>query len=176
MSAVGVVVATYPVDIFTAHYRISGEFKPRGNPTIFLNDPDNQTLSVYDATVIPLRPGVELEPLSAPTLHISKSEIQVLVLGNMGLDVARPLPKRARLICLTDLYVLEGYFHMATDTRIEDLFTVLAGPFFFATQLQIVSLYTEATGVHAAAELAYVHKAAIHAYYTPENAPADGTI
>ncbi len=169
-----VVLGSYPVDVFTAHYRISGEIKPRGNPTVFLNDPGNQTLTVHDATVIPLRPGVELEPLAAAMVHIPKSETQVVVIGNLKLEEARPLPKRTPLICLTDLFVLKGYFHMGADTRVEDVFAVLAGPFFFATSLQIVSLYAQATGVRAAAELAYVHKGAIRAYYSPEGAPDEG--
>ena len=160
--------ASYPVDIFTAHYRISGEFRVRGNPTVFLNNEMNQTLTIYEATVVPLRPGVELEPMYAPALYLPKEDPQALVLGNLTLETIKPLPRRELLVCLTTTFVMKGYFHLGMEARMEDVFTLLPQPFVFASNLQIGSLYAQATGVRANAMMAFVHKRAVRAYYVPE--------
>ncbi|HEC21381.1 MAG TPA: hypothetical protein ENI95_00530, partial [Chloroflexi bacterium] len=120
-------VRSYPVDVLTAHYRVYGELQTRGDPTIFLNDENVSTLTVYDATLMPLRQGMRLGAVMAREIHIPKNEPQVLILGNFEPEV-RPLPKTANLICFTDTYVLRGTFHMGLETQISDLFYVQAGP------------------------------------------------
>jgi hypothetical protein len=159
-----VIVNTFPVDILTAHYRVYGEIRTRGNPTIFLNDQNVSTLTIYDATLTPLRPGMKLGAVAADELHIPKTEPQVIILGNYKPEIM-PLPKKERLICFTDTYILRGTFHMGSETRIEDVFYALPGPFFEATKLDIYSLYPLAVEVNAHAELAYIRGKAARAFY-----------
>lgn len=163
----------YPVDILTGNYRVSGELRPLGNPTIYLNDNSRTTLTVFDATVVSLRPGIQLEPMAANALYVPKKEPHVLIIGKLTLDEVKPPPKLAPIVCLTDTYLLKGNFHMGMDTKVVDVFSVLAGPFFFASNLKIVSLYTDAVAVHAAAGLAYVHRDAIRSFYVPDEEVTD---
>src|SRR5690348_15045200 len=97
--------AKFPIDIFTAHYRVSGAWMPRGNPAVFLNNESVQTLIIEDATVIPLRPGVELEPILAPKMYLPKRDPQAIILGNISADDIKPFPRRELLVCLTDLLI-----------------------------------------------------------------------
>ncbi|MBN1430998.1 MAG: hypothetical protein JXB07_21695 [Anaerolineae bacterium] len=158
----------YPVDILTANYRISGELRPLGNPTVYLNDASRTTLTIFDAMVVSLRPGIQMEPMAATALYVPKKELHVLILGKLTLEEIKPLPKVARIVCLTETYLLHGDFHMGMDTKVVDVFSMLAGPFFFASNIRITSLYTDAVSVHAAAGLAYVHHEAIKAFYVPD--------
>jgi hypothetical protein len=165
----------YPIDIFTAHYRVSGEWHPRGNPSTFLNNESVQTLIIHDATVIPLRPGVDLEPILSAKLYLPKTEPQAIVVGNMNMDDIRPFPRRELLVCLTELLMMKGYFHLATESQIQDAFTsMMPQQFLFVSNLQIASLYAEATGVRANAMMAFVNKTCIRTYYVPETATEPG--
>lgn len=158
----------YPVDILTANYRVSGELRPLGNPTIYLNDSSRTTLTVYDATVVSLRPGIQMEPMAANALYVPKKEPHVLIIGKLTFEEIKPPPKQAPIVCLTETYLIKASFHMGMDTKVVDVFSVLAGPFFFASNIKIVSLYTDAVAVHAAAGLAYVHRDAVKAFYVPD--------
>jgi hypothetical protein len=163
----------YPVDILTGNYRVSGELRPLGNPTIYLNDASRTTLTVFDAMVVSLRPGIQLEPMAATALYVPKKEPHVVILGKVTLDEVKPPPKVATIVCLTDTYLIQASFHMGMDTKVVDVFSVLAGPFFFASNIRITSLYTDAVSVHAAAGLAYVHRDAVKAFYVPEEEEAE---
>lgn len=164
----GVPATGYPIDVFTAHYRVSGAIEMRGNVQLFLNNDLMQTLIVQDATAIPLRPGVELEPMFSSVIYVPKGDAEALVLGNVSVEDVKPLPKRELLVCLTDLFIMKGYVHVGMDTRLEDAFSIHPQPFLFVTNLQIASLYAEATGVRANALSAFIHRKAVRAYFRPE--------
>ncbi len=169
-----IIVQSYPVDILTSHYRVYGEIRTRGDPSIFLNDQAVSTLTVYDATLIPLRPGVRVGAMMMDELYIPKSEPQIITLGDYE-PVVRPLPKQERLICLTDTYLLRGTFHMGPETRVEDVFYALPGPFFSITHVDIFALYPLAIDVKARSELGYLRGLSVRAFYSqPVEAGAGG--
>jgi hypothetical protein len=166
---------TYPIDLFTANYRVSGEWHPRGNPSVFLNNESVLTIIVHDATVVALRPGIDLEPILAPRLYIPKTDPQAIIMGKVSLDEIKPFPRRELLVCLTDLLMMKGYFHLAMESQIQDAFTAMTPQaFIFVSNLQIVSLYSEAAGVRANALMAFVNKNAVRAYYPEEPAAQEG--
>jgi hypothetical protein len=154
----------YPVDVLTAHYRVYGELRSRGEPSVFLNDEEVETLTIYDATLMPLRQGMRLGAVTAAELHVPKTEPQVLILGGYIPEV-KPLPKTSELICFTDTYVLRGTFHMGMEVKVPDLFYVQDIPFFPVTKLDIFALYPMAMEVKVMAELAYVQGDAVRAFY-----------
>ncbi len=166
-----VVMTHYAVDILTAHYRVYGEIRTRGDPTLFFNDQSVSTLTVYDATFIPLRQGMRLGALTTEELHIPRVEPQIITLGNYVPQI-RPLPKAEQLVCFTDTYLLRGTFHMSPDTRIQDVFYMQSGPFFYVSQADIYGLYNLAVDVKARAELAYIRGQAVRAFF---KAPAPGS-
>lgn len=166
---------SYPIDVFTAHYRVSGAWQPRGNQSIYLNNESVETLVVEDATVIPLRPGVELEPVLAPKMYLPKKDAQAIIIGNLNLDDVKPLPRRELLVCLTAMFIMKCYFHMAQEAQLHDAFSkMLPQAFLFVSNLQIASLYAEATGVRANALAAFINKNCVLGYYPPESPSQPG--
>lgn len=159
-----VVVQTYPVDILTAHYRVYGEIRTRGYPTIFLNDDSISTLTIYDATLMPLRQGMLVGAMSMDELQVPKTEPQVITFGNFEPEI-KLLPKAERLICFTDTYLLRGTFHMSQETKTKDVFYVQPGPFFPTTIVDINSLYPLAVEVKAHSQLGYLRGDAVRAFY-----------
>lgn len=160
-----VIVQSYPVDILTAHFRVYGEIRTRGDPSMFLNDQSVSTLTIYDASLMPLRTGMRVGAMMMDELHIPKTEPHIITLGEYE-PLVKPLPKRERLICLTDTYLLRGIFHMAPETRVEDVFYAQPGPFFSITRVDIFALYPLAIDVKARSELGFVRGLAISAFYS----------
>ncbi len=173
MQGLRIVVTNYTVDILTAHYRVYGILRTRGDPTVFLNDETVGSLTVYDAVLTPLRADVRIEPMAVDVLHIPKTEPQVITLGDFKPQIL-PLPKSVRMVCITDTYVLRGNIHMAPDTLPQDAFYVHRGPFFYVTKLDIMSLYPLGIQVNAHSELGYIRGSAVRAFYEPRGEEAQG--
>jgi hypothetical protein len=157
-------VHSFPVDVLTPHYRIYGELRSRGEAAVFLNDEEVETLTIHDATLMPLRQGMRLGAVTAAEIHVPKTEPQVLILGGYVPEV-KPLPKTSELVCFTDTYVLRGTFHMGMEVKVLDLFYVQNIPFFPVTKLDVFTLYPMAVEVKVMAELAYVQGNAVRAFY-----------
>ncbi len=163
-----ILVNRYPADILTTHYRVYGELVARGDPAIYFNATDLLALSIIDATLMPLRQGMRLGPVSMDELFIPRTEPQVIILGSYE-PAVRPLPRKENLICFTDTYLLRGTFHMGMDTNPEDIFFTAGGrAFHYATNLDIYSLYPLAVDVKASAALAFVRGEAVRAFYLQE--------
>ena len=164
-----VVVNSYPIDVLAAHYRVYGEIRTRGDPTTYFNDQNVSTLIVFDATLIPLRQDMRLPAMSVTKLNIPKTEPQIFTLGQFQ-PAIRPLPKTEQVVCLTDTYLLQGTLHMAQETRAEDAFYVMPGPFFYVTGLDVHSLFPLATEVNAHSELGFIRGSAVRAFFARQDA------
>lgn len=173
MQGLRIVVNNYPVDILAAHYRVYGELRTRGDPTVFLNDEMVGSLTVYDAILTPLRADVRIKPMAVDVLHIPKTEPQIITLGGFKPQIP-PMPKAVRMVCITDTYVLRGNIHMAPDTLPQDAFYVHSGPFFYVTKLDIMSLYPLGIQVKAHSELGYIRGSAVRAFYEPPEEEPQG--
>lgn len=165
-------VKKYPVDVLTAHYRVYGEISTIGDPTMFFNNDTVSTLTIQDATLMPIRPNARIGPVSVDTLYVPKTEPHVVILGGHEHEV-NLLKKTKQLICFTDTYVMQGTFHMGIDTKVLDVFYWGGNLFFPATRLDIHTLYQMEVEVKAAAELAYVQRNAIRAFYARDGSPED---
>lgn len=158
----------YPVDILTAHYRVYGELRVRGNPAYYLNDATISALTVHNATLMPIRTGVRVGATPADTLYIPRLEAQIIILGKKPPEETRPLPKAERMVCFTDTYVMRATFYMGVDTQPQDVFQDPNRQYFMATQLEIVTLYQVAAEVKTIAEQAFINGPQIRAFFAPE--------
>lgn len=166
-----IIINAYPVDLLTPHYRIYGELRVRGDPSVSLNEPSVDTLTVHDAVMLPLHEGMRLGAVDVETLYVPKAEPQIITLGDFK-PMVKPLPRTERLICFTDTYLLRGTFHMAFETQVQDTFSVQGGPFFTATNVDIFSLYPLPVEVKASSTLAYVRGDAVRSFYSYTGKPA----
>jgi hypothetical protein len=162
---------SYAVDILTAHYRVSGEIRILGNPIHYLNDQLVSSLTVYDATLVPIQSGVRVSAMSAEELYVPKTEPQIIILGSRAPDETSPLPKSENMVCFTDTYVVRGTFHMRQDVQTHDTFSAEYGPYFLVSKLNIATLYAVAVEVKAMANQAYILGTAVRAFFAPEDGP-----
>src|SRR5688572_23702110 len=111
----GIVFTPYPIDILTANFQIQGEFRPRGNPNVFVNDAQYNELTINDAMLKPIMPGAKFGPLNTAELYLPKREVQVMTLQGFPVAEAQLMATKLRLICFTDTYIIRGDFHAGPE-------------------------------------------------------------
>lgn len=159
---------SYPLEIFTAHFAITGQFTPRGLPTVFINDANYLGLTLKEARIQPLAQGGRVGAIEVEEAYIPKEEAQVIVMGGVDPDDAQLLHKTHRLMCFTDLYVLRGNFHTGSEALPADVFYFSGGPFYPASELELfarVPLAAEIKLEESPAPLAMVNRSAIRLSY-----------
>jgi hypothetical protein len=159
-------ITTYPVEILTGHFQVSGNLEIRGNPAVFVNDASYNVFSVHDATVTPLVAGSPVGQVKVPVLYLPKSEPHVMLIGNFAPQDAQLLPNKIALIAFTDTYVIHGEFHTGPETKADDILYSAAGPYFPATDAEIYAMRPLAADLGGQADLVYVHKQHVRVFYT----------
>nr|MBN1228544.1 hypothetical protein [Anaerolineae bacterium] len=157
-------LTTYPVEMYTASYRYDGEFTPRGNPVVFLNDQSVTTFAIRNVSVIPLMAGARLGEMTLPEVFVPKAQIQVILIGDFGPQEAALRPKPIRLVCFTETYAIRATFHVGHETNAGDVFST-PGPFLPATEAAIFSIRSLTHEINGEAELLYVHKDAVRLFH-----------
>jgi hypothetical protein len=161
----GYVQKTYPVEVLTASYQISGEFQPRGNMIIFLNDANVSSLTITNATLMPLMPGARTGAIPSPELYVLKSEVQVLIIGDFPPEEAQLMPKKLPLVCFTDTYAIRATFHVGAETQPADVFSVQS-LFLPITDLDIFTLRPLTQEIGGQADLAFIYRPAVRVFQT----------
>ena len=159
-----VVTRTYPIEVLTAHFQVGGEFSPRGNPGVFLNDQQVETFVIEGASSQPLAYGSKLGQMSSSPAFVPKNEIQILTMDGFEPQEALLMPKKVNLLVFTDTYAIRGTFHTGAETPASDVF-VQGGPFFPLTNVEIFSTRPMAVDVSGGADLAYLHRNAVRVFY-----------
>ncbi len=158
----------YQAEVLTPNFHIAGELHPRGNPTIYINDSQYPTFTLYSATLSPAAAGASLPAMSMSELYVVKDEVHVLALHGFERTSAQLLPATHRLICFTDTYVIRGNFHTGPETRAADVFYMGAGPFYGASDVEVFPVRPLAIEVSLSVPLAFVHRGAVRAFYLHE--------
>lgn len=158
-------INTFPAEILTGYFQISGKMEVRGNPTIYLNDASFDVFSVHDATMTPLTPGSSIGPVKVPLLYLPKTEPHVVLIGNFNPKDAQLLPNIINLVAFTDTYVIKGSFHAGPETKADDVFFYSPGPFFPATDAEIYTMRPLAADLGGEADLVFIHRNHVRSFY-----------
>jgi hypothetical protein len=132
----------FPIQALTISFYIRGTMEPIGPVINYLNDVNRQHIPFLDATVIPLAPG-PLGTVTRSQLIVPKSDIVALYMDDAAARSAIQLMKRVeRCIAYMPSLVCRGEFHLGTDTRWQDMLSLLAGDFFAVTAAMSFPLVT----------------------------------
>jgi len=158
-------VTSFPVEILTGHFQISGGLDVRGNPTIYLNDSSIDVFAIHKATLTPLAAGTSVGQVQLPLLYVPKTEPHVLLIGNFEAKQAQLLPNKINLVAFTDTYVIKGDFHAGPETKADDVLYYSPGPFFPATNAEIYAMRPLAADLGGEADLVFIHKSHVRTFY-----------
>lgn len=156
----------YPVDCLASGYLASGEFTPRGDPFIFINDHNITTFTIDNANLTPLAADSLVAEMKQSAVFVPKSQVQVIMFGNYSIEDARPLQTTKRVVAFTDTYVIRANFHTSPEVQVGDFLFVTDRPFFAISKAEIFALRPLSTEVGGEIDLAFVHRDAIRSYYS----------
>ncbi|NDJ36859.1 MAG: hypothetical protein GYB64_19575 [Chloroflexi bacterium] len=159
---------TYPIQLLTSHYMITGSITPRGNPSIFLNDPRLDVYEINSATINPLEAGTPVATITVPTAYVPRGKTQVIILGDYTVDEAQPMPKTEVMAVFTDTYLVHGHYHMAQEVTGSDLFFVQKGPMYPVTRAEIYTLRPIREPIGGEADLLYINGELVESFYLEE--------
>ena len=132
----------YPVQVLTPAYLIQGILEPIGPIINYLNDVNRQYIPFLDATVNSLTPG-PLGKVTRPQLIIPKTDLVAMYLDDANAQASVQHMKRVeRYIAYLPSLVCRGEFHLGTDTRWQDILSLLVADFFGVTAVTAFPLVT----------------------------------
>jgi hypothetical protein len=156
---------TFPVEILTGHFQISGDLEVRGNPSVYVNDASFDVFAVHKATMTPLAPGTSVGPVKVPLLYVPKTEPHVMLVGNLEPKDAQLLPNKINLVAFTDTYVIKANFHAGPETKADDVLFYATGPYFPATEAEIYAMRPLTADLGGQADLVFVHRNHVRTFY-----------
>jgi hypothetical protein len=89
----------------------------------------------------------------------------MVVIEKLSDDQVYLLPQKVQMIVHTDVFLINGTFYIGPEMQPNDLFFLLPGPFFPATDVSIVPMTPLAVEVGRSYPLAYVHRDAVRLFY-----------
>ena len=114
-------VHRHKVQILTINFQFSGQLETVGPVSNFLNDSTRNSLSLYEASLTPLAPGIPMGSLSRPHVVIRKPQIVFLYLASAEARASiRPFARRELLVAYTPVAVCRGYFHLSAEANVRD--------------------------------------------------------
>jgi hypothetical protein len=156
---------TYPITAITSDCVITGRTLLPGTATGALNDTNRTVLTIQEAEFTALRPDMPVRVLRRPEMHVCRDDVALAVIGDLGGDQVYLLPHKVKLIVHTDMFLINATFYMGPEMRPNDMFFLLPGPFFPATDVSLVPTMPLAVEVERSYPLMYVHRNAVRLFY-----------
>lgn len=134
-------IQRHDVQILTVHFQFSGQLETIGPVLNFINDPSRDSLSLYDARLVPLTSSSPLKGLSRPHIVIRKPQIVLLYFTSAETRASiRRLARRELLVAYTPVAVCRGYCHMAAEASVRDFLDVASSDLLPITQVHVFPL------------------------------------
>lgn len=158
-------VNEYPVEMLSADLQVAGTFTTRGQPPLYINDQQVQTLTVENATVTPLMSGARIGPMNVPAAYVPKTWVDILLIGDFSVGDVSLLPKTFRLVCFTASYAVRGTFYGGVEMLAADIFGSRTGPFLPVTDAEVFAIRPLAVEVGGTADLIYLNRQSVQTYH-----------
>jgi hypothetical protein len=134
-------IERHDVQILTPLFQYSGQLEAVGTVFSYINDPQRNSLSLYDAQLVPLTPGGLLKHISRPHVIIRKPQIAFLTFASAETRASiRVLVKKELLVAYTPVAVCRGYFHMPAEANVREFMDVTQGELLTVTEAQLFPL------------------------------------
>jgi hypothetical protein len=130
----------YPVQVLTTTYHIQGGLETIGPILDFVNDRERDAFVFLDATVKSLTPG-PMGQVTRPHISVPKPEVIAMYFDDATARSSIQMLRRVeRSIMYMPYLVCRGEFHLGTDTRWQDMVSLLPTDFFAFTNASVFPL------------------------------------
>jgi hypothetical protein len=120
----------FVIRVYTPAYVLIGQSESTNAFLGWLNNPNKQTLDLFEVQGLSLDLNATLVSLSPPVITVPKRQILAIDLVSPEAQASVQIPARAELSVLyTERFVIQANMHPSGDMPVSNLFNVVGGDF-----------------------------------------------
>jgi hypothetical protein len=155
-----------PSTVLVTGFQIQCVFTVMGLLQTFLNDEQKGTFTLSNATVYGLEAGNPAASIGVDTLYVRKNECQVIAFDQtFSHEETGLMPRQEHLAAYTSHFVIQGNFHMGSDSLLSDFIESSKSMFVGLTDAYIFPLFTAQAAVIQAAPLVFIHRDSVRFHH-----------
>lgn len=161
---------TFNVEISTSAFLFKGEFEPKGDMLIFLNDDRYAVIRLDEAKLYSLANEAKIRGVKQPMIAVSKKEIMaVSILTTEDFEKVTLLASKRPFVMYTSTYAIRGNLHVNSDSRDDDIFDETK-TFFAISDASIYPIHTTRQYPTVKVPVLFLNQNQVYAYhpYQPE--------
>lgn len=129
---------SFVIRVYTPAYVLIGQSESTNAFLGWLNNPNKQTLDLLEVQGLSLDPSATLVNFSQPLVTLPKKQILAIDMVSPEALASVQVPSRAEVAVLyTQRFVIQARLHPTGDMPISNIFNVMGGDFFPASDAQL---------------------------------------
>lgn len=121
---------SFIIRVYTPAYVLIGQSESSNAFLGWLNNPNKQTLDLFEVEGLSLDPNATLVNFSQPVVTLPKRQIESIDLVSPEAQASVQLTSRAELAVLyTDRFIIQANMHPSGDMPVSNIFNVVGGDF-----------------------------------------------
>ena len=154
------------IRIYTPAYLLIGQSESTNAFLGWLNNPNKQTLDLFEVQGLSLDPDATLVNLSQPMITLPKRQVEMIDLVSPEAQDSVQLTSRAELTVLyTDRFVIQANMHPSGDMPVSNVFNVLGGDFLAVSDARLHPVVPTRKLPTEQARLLVVNKHSVNFYH-----------
>ena len=157
---------SFIIRVYTPAYMLIGQSESTNAFLGWLNNPNKQTLDLFEVQGLSLDPNATLFNFSQPTVTIPKGQIEAIDLFSLEAQASIQLPSRTELTVLyTNRFVVQASMHPSGDMAVSNLFNVVGGDFLPVSDARLYPLVPTRKLPADHAQVLVVNKYSVNFYH-----------
>jgi hypothetical protein len=155
-----------PIVILTPGFQVEATLNSVGLMQTFLNDDTKAVFTLTDVTLYGLEQGNPAASVALDELFLRKDECHAVAFPEiLPREESGLLPRTELMAAYTSHYVIQGDYHMGSDTFLSDYFDIAKSIFLGVTDAYMFPLFTAQAAVIQQAPLVYVSRRTVKMHH-----------
>jgi hypothetical protein len=158
---------SFVIRIYTPAYVLIGQSESSNAFLGWLNNPNKQTLDLFEVEGLSLDPNATLVNFSQPAVTLPKGQIESIDLVSPEAQASVQLTSRAELAVLyTDRFIIQANMHPSGDMPVSNIFNVVGGDFVPVSNARLYPLVPTRKLPTDHTQVLVINKHSINFYHT----------
>ena len=154
------------VQMLVPGFQLSGDLEVLGMIQTFMNDETKGTFTMRNVSVHGLEPQNPAASMQIEELFVRKDQVLALTFADeISREETGLLPRVEQIAAYTSHYVIQGGFHMGTDSLVGDFIVSTRALFIGATDVTIFPLFHSRAAIVQTSSLAYIYAKAVRMHH-----------
>ena len=164
------ILPSYAFEAVTTDFLFRGMFQPRGELTVFTNDPRYVYYTFNDIEMFPINTGYQISCIKQSVINVNRNKIVFIsLIDKADAKKVQVLAAKRPVVFYSESFAIQGYLHTNSDFPDNDLLDD-ARDFFPMTEATIFPLKSAPTAITRQVPLLVInrHQATGYHVFKPE--------